>query len=347
MMPRTRLKEITEEAASRADQIRKETLVSISSAGQPTAHRRELSGDRSALYSAVGPGGRSRRIWTKSRSSRPDNRNVAERAAGGMVRASSTRKPEANPGAYSEAHLNDGKFDQRWFADGNQAVQITVELLRPTIITRVAWSSDRTGGFTGRFEAPILREYVLEISTDGKLWNKVASSEGRLPPRKEDQEHIVLLAALPHEARESYRRLRNEVADYEARLKEIPKLPTVYAGHVPPTGRTGVSAEGRKRDAASGAGSAGESQHARRSNGGFHCPAGRTGIGATCRARTVDHKLHEIRLLRECWPTGYGTIISVGASSAPRAISGSTARSLRNPSYSTTWLHACCTTDGG
>ena len=226
---RARLKEITDKAVGRVEQIRKETLARYRPPVSPRLTEETFPPEEARyvrLSAPAGvPGGLDEfEVFT------PDKRNVARRSAGALVRASSTRRPEASPDVYSEAHLNDGKFDQRWFAEGNGAAQITVELPRPVVVTRVAWSSDRGGGFMGRFEAPILREYVLEMSTDGKLWKKVATSEGRLPPRKEDQEHIVMLAALPSAERTTYLRLRKEVAAHELRLKEIPRLPTVYAG---------------------------------------------------------------------------------------------------------------------
>lgn len=226
---RAQLKNITANAASRVEEIRKETLARYRPPVSPRLTEETFPPEEVIFVRLSAPAGASGgldeiEVFT------PDMKNVALRAAGGLVSASSTRKPEANPDAYSQAHLNDGKFDQRWFAEGNQAVQITVELPRPMLVTRVAWSSNRNGGFMGRFELPILREYMLETSTDGKMWKKIATSEGRLPPRKEDQEHIVLLAALPSNDKDTYRRLRKEVAEYETRLKEIPRLPTVYAG---------------------------------------------------------------------------------------------------------------------
>jgi hypothetical protein len=105
-----------------------------------------------------------------------------------------------------------------------------VELAGVANITRIVWSSDRTGGFMGRFEAPILREYVVSVSTDGVAWTSVATSEGRLPPRKEDQDRLVLLDALPEPERERYRNLEQRISSLEAALKRIGKLPTVYAG---------------------------------------------------------------------------------------------------------------------
>lgn len=160
----------------------------------------------------------------------PDGRNVSLASAGAVARASSTRRPEANPEAYSEKNLNDGKFDQRWFAEAGKAVNITLELGAPSKVSRVAWSSDRMGGFTGQFEAPALREYIIEVSVDGTAWKQVAGSDGRLPPRKEEQDEIVLLAALSSAEKQTYASLRREISGLEERLKGIGKLPMIYAG---------------------------------------------------------------------------------------------------------------------
>lgn len=226
---RARLKEIVESYRAQAEEVRQEVLSKYRPPVSPRLTEETFApvAARFVRLSATAgaPGGLDEiEVFTA------DNRNVALASAGGIVSASSTRRPEASPDAYSEKNLNDGRYDQRWFADGAGPVRITVQLPEAATIRRVAWSSDRAGGFMDKFEAAILRDYVLEVSPDGQAWTPVANSERRLPVRKEDQEHIVLMAVLSAKESEEYRKLRADVAALEAKLKEIGKLPTVYAG---------------------------------------------------------------------------------------------------------------------
>jgi hypothetical protein len=226
---RARLKQINEGAKAQADAMCQEVLAQYRPPVSPRLTEETFTAveARFARLSAKAgaPGGLDEiEVWTA------DGRNMALASGGGKVYASSTRRPEANPDAYTERNLNDGRYDQRWFADGSGSVEITVELSKTESIRRIAWSSDRMGGFMEKFEAPILRDYVLEVSADGLTWTRVADSEGRLPVRKEEQEHIVVLSVLPGDQNREYRELREQVAALENRLKEIGKLPTVYAG---------------------------------------------------------------------------------------------------------------------
>ncbi len=226
---RARLKKIAEEAKDRADAARHDVLARYRPPVSPRLTEETFAPATARFVRlsarAGAPGGLDEiEVWTA------DGRNAAIASAGGSVRASSTRRPEASPEAYSEKNLNDGRYDQRWFADGSGPVHITVELPRAETVHRIAWSSDRMGGFMEKFEAPILREYAVEVSKDGAAWTRVADSKRRLPARNEDQEQIVLLSVLPAERNRQYRELQKRAGDLENRLKEAGKLPTVYAG---------------------------------------------------------------------------------------------------------------------
>ncbi|HBY59749.1 MAG TPA: hypothetical protein DEH78_07985, partial [Solibacterales bacterium] len=225
---RERLKRIAEGAKAAAEAKRAEVLAGYRAAVDPRGVEERFAPVTAKfvrLTAAAGvPGG-----LDEFEVFGGEGRNLALASAGAKVAVSSTNRPEANPDAYSEHHLIDGKYDRRWFPAGRPAV-VTVELPAEAALSRALWSSDRLGAMMQRFEIGIVREYVLEVSRDGRTWTRVASSEGRLPPRKEEQDEIVLLAALGESERAEYRRLQARALAIENELKAIGPLPAVYAG---------------------------------------------------------------------------------------------------------------------
>ncbi|HEY3740024.1 MAG TPA: DUF1553 domain-containing protein [Bryobacteraceae bacterium] len=159
-------------------------------------------------------------------------RNVALASAGGKVTASSTRIADGSPDAYTPAFLIDGKFNQRWIAATDGAVDLTIELPVGEMVDAVSWSGDRAGGFKGKFEETAVSVYEVAISSDGREWKKVASSEGRLPSRAADREELLLLAVLDEPARDEYNDLKARRKGVQKLLDNAPKLPMVYAGRM-------------------------------------------------------------------------------------------------------------------
>ncbi|MBL8176815.1 MAG: DUF1553 domain-containing protein [Bryobacterales bacterium] len=159
-------------------------------------------------------------VWSNSRNLAPLSK----------VAASSVRRADDDAEAYSDKQLNDGKYDRRWFAESARPVDIAIELPSPAILDKVSFSRDRAGGFMGRFEGPIPSEYWIEISDDGQSWKRVASSEGRLPPRPSDQEQLLLMTVLSDAARAEYRTLEQRQKAAQKRLNAIPKPPAAYIG---------------------------------------------------------------------------------------------------------------------
>jgi cytochrome c551/c552 len=153
--------------------------------------------------------------------------NVARSA---RITATSTRKADDDPEAYSARLLNDGKFDRRWFAETGAPVTLTVELDSTVTIDRVSWSRDRAGGFQGRFEGSPIADYAIEVADGSGGWIAVASSEGRLPARAEQREEMLLLAVVSPEIRAEYESLESRRAALQKQIAELPKLPAIYAG---------------------------------------------------------------------------------------------------------------------
>ena len=148
-------------------------------------------------------------VWSDGRR----NRNVA---LGSIASASSTRVDSASPDTYSAANLVDGKYDRRWISSGRLPAWVQVELPRPEVISRVSWSSDRIGGFGGRYDRPQPEEYRIEVSTDGRSWKAVADSQQRLPYSGDDRELLLLHEVFTPEE-------RNGWSDFETRRREADK----------------------------------------------------------------------------------------------------------------------------
>ncbi|MBS1824171.1 MAG: DUF1553 domain-containing protein [Acidobacteria bacterium] len=157
-------------------------------------------------------------------------RNVALASTGAKVHATSVRRADDDAEAYSDQHLTDGKFDRRWFAASAKPVDIIIELQQLATIEKVSWSRDRMGGFMGRFEGPVPSNYWIEVSSNGQQWKRVASSEGRLPPRDSDREQLLLLTVLNEAARTEYRQLEQRQKSLQKQLQAVPKPPAAYIG---------------------------------------------------------------------------------------------------------------------
>ena len=162
-------------------------------------------------------------VWTAGK----DSRNAA---LGSKASASSSRVDSASPATYSPANLVDGKYDRRWMSAGKLPAWVEVELPRPETIDRLEWSSDRLGGFRGRFSRPQPEAYSVQVSTDGDSWRTVATSAGRLPFAKEQRARLLLDAVLTPDERESWAELEDRKREAERKLKRLNKPRTAFLG---------------------------------------------------------------------------------------------------------------------
>ncbi len=177
-------------------------------------------------------------VWTAGR----ESRNVA---LSGLVTASSTRVDSARPDTYSPRNLVDGQFDKRWISAPGLPAWVQIELPAVEWIHRVEWSSDKLGGFGGRYVRPQPEEYAVEVSMDGQAWTKVATSQGRLPYSEQDRERLLLNAVLDSDDRQRY--AHHEGARDRARrqLARLPKPRTAFAGKFQqPDGPTRIMVRG-------------------------------------------------------------------------------------------------------
>ncbi|MDE0263620.1 MAG: DUF1549 domain-containing protein [Bryobacterales bacterium] len=146
------------------------------------------------------------------------------------VAVSGTRVDSASPDTYSPANLVDGKHDRRWISTNGMPAWIQIELAQPERIDRIEWSSDRLGGFGGRFGPPQPEEYEISVSLDGDSWSTVASSEGRLPYAKADQERLLLRAVFSADERLRWDRLEEVQRKAERVLARLPKPQQAFLG---------------------------------------------------------------------------------------------------------------------
>ena len=155
------------------------------------------------------------------------SRNVA---LDGKVTVSGTRVDSASPDTYSPSNLVDGKYNRRWISSGTMPAWIQIELARPERIDRVEWSTDRLGGFGGRFGPPQPEEYEISVSSDGTSWTTVASSDGRLPYAEAEQGRLLLHAVFSSDETLRWDRLEEIQRKAERALKRLPKPQQAFLG---------------------------------------------------------------------------------------------------------------------
>lgn len=132
------------------------------------------------------------------------------------------------------AHLNDGKYGNEfsWIGKGVKT-WAQIELAKPERISRVVWSRDRAPESKERksYQDRLPKEYVIEVSMDGRSWKPVASSADRLAIGYRDRvRDIPTLAAVPNELRGEVSKAASRRMELLTRLKEVTTYPMVYAG---------------------------------------------------------------------------------------------------------------------
>ena len=162
-------------------------------------------------------------VWTAG----ADARNVS---LGGFATASSTRVDSASPDTYSPANLVDGKYDRRWISAGRLPAWVQIELPVTERVGRVEWSSDRLGGFGGRYGRPQPETYKIEVSVDGESWIQVATSVRRLPFSEEARDRLLLNVVLGPEEKRSWGEMEERKRDAERRLARLAKPRKAFLG---------------------------------------------------------------------------------------------------------------------
>jgi hypothetical protein len=153
-----------------------------------------------------------------------DRVNLALASAGAKVSASSVYP---NHPSHKLEHLNDGRYGngRSWISAEAGKGRVQIELPSTVRIDRVVWGRDREKRYADR----VARDYLVQVSLDGSVWQTVADARDRLPPGQP--------AASPGEALADLLSRKKKLED---RLKVLENPPMIYAGtfHTPaPTHR--------------------------------------------------------------------------------------------------------------
>ena len=163
-------------------------------------------------------------VWTVGESPR----NVALASSGASV-AGPTRQAEDFAEAYSPSLVIDGAYGARWISPGPGALNLT--LANEERIERVVFSADRQKALPPESgEIVFVGEYTIEISRDGKSWTKVADSRARPPIDDAFARERRLRGALTDVDRARLAELQRELNEASEAIREVPGLPTVWAG---------------------------------------------------------------------------------------------------------------------
>ena len=152
-------------------------------------------------------------------------------ALDGKATAKSTRVDSASPDTYSPLNLVDGKYDKCWISSGPLPSWIQVELPEITRVEGVEWSSDRIGGFRGRFGRPQPEEYRIEVSADGETWKTVATSDGRLPFSEAAQNLLLLFEVFTLEERKTWEELEARKRAAEEQFNRLQRPLRAFLGN--------------------------------------------------------------------------------------------------------------------
>ncbi len=149
---------------------------------------------------------------------------------GTKVQARKTRTDEKDPNFYKVEFLNDGKADEIWISGEKGTGEVTLEFPELETISRITWSRDRPGANQGKFVGYLPVQYAFEISTDGRRWQKISSSEDRLPYDEEERQEFFILAVLSASDHAAWNTLKSQNTKLQEALAALPPLPRAYVG---------------------------------------------------------------------------------------------------------------------
>lgn len=150
--------------------------------------------------------------------------NVALASLGARATASGTLPGYA---IHKLKHLNDGLTGNAysWISDTPGTGWVQIELPEPKQINRIVWGRDREGAFGDR----VATRYTIEVSTDLKHWNRVASSDDReLFDGSSNPDEF--LADLSKEEVAAVQQLRDRIKAMRSRVTELEGTRQAWAG---------------------------------------------------------------------------------------------------------------------
>ena len=122
----------------------------------------------------------------------------------------------------------DGKIGACWIAG---SPDLTAELAEPQTINRIVFSSDRSGAAMSNYKATFLAEYKLEVSTDGKTWQEVASSHNRKPVSSSHRRKRFYDLEVTVEERSQLNEFNKQIRHVDQQLAAIPDPPSWWVGN--------------------------------------------------------------------------------------------------------------------
>ncbi len=113
-------------------------------------------------------------VFTIETADRP-SRNIATTPG---TKLSSSGDYQGNP-KHQLKHVNDGVHgnSRSWISDESGGGWVQLEFPQEFTIEQIVWGRDREGQYNDR----LATEYSIEVSTDGRAWQAVASSVDRIP----------------------------------------------------------------------------------------------------------------------------------------------------------------------
>lgn len=152
-------------------------------------------------------------------------KNVALATLGAKARCSSSL-----PGydIHKLEHINDGKYgnSHSWISNESGGGWVEIELPNAVTIDRIEWARDRTGKYKDR----VATSYKIEVAVSEGKWNRVASSNDRLPYSATDVVPLDALVELAGDAISEGKRLLDELSAAKAAQGQLAKGTQVYAG---------------------------------------------------------------------------------------------------------------------
>ncbi|GDY23164.1 hypothetical protein LBMAG56_45110 [Verrucomicrobiota bacterium] len=164
-------------------------------------------------------------------------RNVALASAGARATASGTL-----PGhdIHKLAHVHDGLYgnSHSWISNERGRGWVQLEFAKTETIDRIVWSRDRD--VAARFNDRVPTRYRIELSTDGRAWQTVASADDRLAIGTKIPGGVIFSSVgISTNQSSSLTALLARRAALETQLAAVaPATPMVYAGRFTKPGDT-------------------------------------------------------------------------------------------------------------
>ncbi|MFZ4765003.1 MAG: DUF1553 domain-containing protein, partial [Roseimicrobium sp.] len=162
-------------------------------------------------------------VWTA------DGRNAALARNGGKAEGAKSATAEDFPEAYGAQFCIDGQFGEQWFI-GTPA-ELLITLAKPETIVRIAFSNAKGKDLNDKSQGATPCEYEVQVSSDGKKWTTVANDEGREPWTRTHGIARARRTVTSAEEQQQLAALDKQIAQVQAKLDVVPKLPLIWAGN--------------------------------------------------------------------------------------------------------------------